>query len=601
MPLWASEPNTVTRPGAGPLPLVANGWFGTRIAPDGTWQGQPLLVTGAWGSRAPESLESVTTGLQFRILVDGRPTAPDPARPYAQQAAGGFWCQTAWTAAEGHVVIVRQVTEPGSRSLTAEVSVWSRSLVDLQIEAGTGTLRPDWEPRLTVTQRSGSGPPDKSVAPPPGVTFVSRSVELRLDGAAPSAEPTRAWITIEGPPEDGRAVSSFLSTLLVSVPRLEGEPVSPFGLSHTRYGGRQFWDADAWIFPALAFLEPRLARAVPAHRARTLAQARRNFDAWFTGGRRLRIGQVESPVTATPGPGLMFPWESAKRGDEQAPGEARYQHHVTGTAAFWFDKAAALGLAEDQVADEVLQGAGHFYLARLSRLPDGRIGVLNTMSPDEFKVDARNDLYTNVVAEWCVRRAGLALPGEVKRPGDGRGYTTFDDDPGKGYKQAAALLAVWPLQDPGAERQAAVLLERFAGKSTPNGPAMSHAIDATVRARFGDPDVALQEWRRAWQPYTANPFLLFSEARNGKNTYFATGAAGALNTVLYGFLGLRIDRVEPVGAPWKVKLRRGYWLSARPRLPSEWKRVTVEGLEVLGERYRLTASGTQIRVERLGP
>ncbi len=35
-----------------------------------------------------------------------------------------------------------------------------------------------------------------------------------------------------------------------------GMSISPFGLSNQMYNGHVFWDADIWVFPALALLDP---------------------------------------------------------------------------------------------------------------------------------------------------------------------------------------------------------------------------------------------------------------------------------------------------------------------------------------------------------
>jgi hypothetical protein len=83
--------------------------------------------------------------------------------------------------------------------------------------------------------------------------------------------------------------------------------------------------------------------------------------------------------------------------------------------------------------------------------------------------------------------------------------------------------------------------------------------------------------------------MLFSEKPKTEATYFTTGAAGCLQTVLYGFLGFRIDSAEEAGAVWSQPLLNGRVLSVKPHLPKEWKRVTLKNFVVLGKLYTLTA------------
>jgi hypothetical protein len=73
-------------------------------------------------------------------------------------------------------------------------------------------------------------------------------------------------------------------------------------------------------------------------------------------------------------------------------------------------------------------------------------------------------------------------------------------------------------------------------------------------------------------------------------TYFTTGAAGSLQTVLFGFLGFRLDSVAEQDAAWSKKLEGNSWLSIRPNLPAQWKSVKFMNFTVHGRRYSLTAT-----------
>ena len=90
--------------------------------------------------------------------------------------------------------------------------------------------------------------------------------------------------------------------------------------------------------------------------------------------------------------------------------------------------------------------------------------------------------------------------------------------------------------------------------------------------------------------------MLFSEKRSLETTYFATGAAGSLQTVLYGFLGIRIDSGQEHPSDWSKLLVGKARLTVKPQLPPSWKRVTLRGFTVLGHRYTLTATHDAVHV-----
>ncbi|MCW5937986.1 MAG: hypothetical protein KIT11_11845 [Fimbriimonadaceae bacterium] len=469
-----------------------------------------------------------------------------------------------------------------------KVSLAKADLTDLAehgLAATPGPLERDEEKSLGALVRSARASSRGTLSFPP-----------RLAGVVPELPK----IVIDGPADDQVAVDSFVRSLATLSPLVPGEPVGPFGLTSDRYGGRQFWDADAFILPGALFLLPDLARQVTAYRVERMGQAEKNFDEWLrTRNLHGKPGLAERFQPARAARGLMFPWESGRKGDEQAPGDARNQHHLTGTVGFWLWQASALGYVEATEAERAVRGAAEFYRQR-AVMQGESFGILGTMSPDEFAKAADNDLYTNLVAHWCLRQAFPEFAFQPVLPAKGGVFLTYDGDKVTTYKQAAAILAVWPLQNPAAEAQAVPMLDRFAGKSTPNGPAMSRSVEAIARARFGDPDWAYQEWRYGWQPYTQNSLLLFSEAPNGKNTVFLTGAAGCLNTVLYGFLGLRIDDQPLAGAAWTRQLRNGMVLSCKPRLPRAWSLVTVSPFWLDGKRYELKADHAGATLDKLG-
>jgi trehalose/maltose hydrolase-like predicted phosphorylase len=194
---------------------------------------------------------------------------------------------------------------------------------------------------------------------------------------------------------------------------------------------------------------------------------------------------------------------------------------------------------------------------------------------------------------------GSRGPGDgypFKLPGDSVSFLTYDNDPLKGYKQAAAVLSIYPLQYPPAEKEAKAMMDRFAGKVIKDGPAMTDSLHALIWARLGEIDKAYDLWEKSWRDFVKEPHLQFSEKRRKTSTYFTTGAAGCLQTMLYGFLGFRIDSKKQDGALWSTDLALGRILSVKPHLPKSWKSVKFKNFNVMGRRYTLIASQTGVRV-----
>lgn len=375
---------------------------------------------------------------------------------------------------------------------------------------------------------------------------------------------TARWktdIVIDGPVEDQAAIHSWLFYLRSTIRSGQPASISPMGLSSSLYGGHVFWDADCWLFPALSLIDPEAAEAIPSFRL------------------------AHEPCPA--------PWECALTGQELAPKAFRASKHVTGDVAWLLDQAAALGLADAGSAWAYCRKAAAYY-EQISTGPTKAREIKAVKGPDEYrKVD--NDLYTNCLAQWLENRFG-AMGYRYSLPHDSRGLISYDGDPVRDYGQADAILSIYPLQSKAAERQAQIILERLAPKINPSGPAMSDSIVALIWARLNKAQKGYEAWQESWRDYSGRPLLLFSELRSQDRTVFLTGAAGCLATVLYGFMGFRIDLQKDQEAVWAKRLNGEYWLSLSPHLPPQWKGVVLRNACVLGQRitFTITHNGTTV-------
>lgn len=411
----------------------------------------------------------------------------------------------------------------------------------------------------------------------------------------------KRWLTdieIDGPVEDQQAVRSFLFYLRSAIHPEGDMSVSPFGLSDTMYGGHVFWDADLWVFPALALVDPVAAKEIPEYRLRTKNGAKTNYIAWGMDGRPTGQGELGQLDTRNAN-GLKFAWESSSSGRETVPGPSRFEDHITGTVHHALTMADMLGLVDTQEVADITRRSSEFYLNRIEKRSDGTYDLKGTMSPDENHT-GDNDLFTNLVVQSVIDDALWKVPQaqrpQMYLPEDKDGFLTYDNDRFRGYKQAAAVLSIYPLQYPPAEKQARQMMERFAGKVIKNGPAMTDSVHSVIWSRLGEKENAYAAWKASWEPFTRHPLMLFSEKRVRSKTYFTTGAGGALQSVLYGFLGMRVDWQKEPGSAWSTRLRGDNWLSVKPNLPPSWKSVKFRNFTVLGRRLTLTASPNAVQV-----
>ena len=375
-------------------------------------------------------------------------------------------------------------------------------------------------------------------------------------------------------------------------------PISPFGLTNDRFGFHMFWDADVWVFPALSLTDPEVARRIPEMRYGQREKAWENFLKWQKSGYPVASGNSRSPLPelaklAGERRPLMFAWETVD-GSELAPNpDTKFQHHVTGGVAWMMHRAIQLGLVDSAKGEEVIKGCAAFYLWRMDKNPDGSYGLRNVVSPDEWHT-VNNDLYTNAIADWTIRRAfgsDIWPRGKVKFPRRGNTFATFDGDTYDEYQQAAALLAVFPLEHPDIWGEGEEMYKMYRGKHSKNGPAMSSAIDSVVAARLGKWEDAVKDFDMSWKPFTDDPRIEFREKPGTGESYFLTGAAACLNAAIYGMFQVYVSDEQPAILPWYIPLKSGSYLVFSPhQMPNGWDDSALT-LIVDGKELKLELKG----------
>ncbi|HZV64578.1 MAG TPA: glycoside hydrolase family 65 protein [Telluria sp.] len=383
----------------------------------------------------------------------------------------------------------------------------------------------------------------------------------------------RAWdalwqgdIVIDGDPAVQREVRLMLYHLYAFAREGTAYSLSPMGLSGLGYNGHVFWDAEVWMFPALLALQPGIAKSMLEYRYQRLGAARQNA---FSHGYK----------------GAMFPWESASEGQEATPVWALtgpFQQHITGSVGWAFWKYYEATHDRQWLRERgypVLKEVADFWASRVERKGPGRYEIGNVIGADEWQENIDNNAFTNGMAITVLRNAAAAARAlgiapdpdwelvaaniPILRFADGvtRENASYDGVP---IKQADANLLAYPLAIVSDPARIAQDLAYYEPRMAPDGPAMSHSILATLYARLGKPEPAYALFLKSYRPNQLPPFGVLAETAGGGNPYFATGAGGTLQALIFGFGGLDITEAGIV--------------QRKSALPAGWKRLEIRGV-----------------------
>ncbi|HEX4388911.1 MAG TPA: glycosyl hydrolase family 65 protein [Steroidobacteraceae bacterium] len=392
-------------------------------------------------------------------------------------------------------------------------------------------------------------------------------------------------VVIEGDAKAQQAVHSELYYLLASSSAgtawADGAcAITPGYVNHV------FWDSDSWIFPALLLLHPERARSLVDFRSRTLAAAQE----------RARTRGLT---------GAMYPWESdPENGSEQTPHFA----YVLGESEIHVNADVAIAQWQYYLATQdrdwlrkhgwpVIRDIARFWASRASYDESARhYSIAHLTSVAESNTDISNDTFTNLSAVKALTIAGAAarVVGERADPlwervarglyipmsADGGRHLAFEpgvsargEDFGGGGPVALLFLPSLDLLMSGPLRRAdydyavgPVSLTHTGAVSMGIAP---RTIAATTVESAGD---AAASFASNFTGGTLKPpFNVRTETAGNNTGYFLTGSGGYLQSLLYGFTGLRIREAGLVEA-------------YPPVLPPNWSSLTLRNLTFHGRR-----------------
>ncbi|NHV89104.1 glycoside hydrolase family 65 protein [Cronobacter dublinensis] len=240
---------------------------------------------------------------------------------------------------------------------------------------------------------------------------------------AESLQTRRAWwqrarVEVESDSsQDQQALDFALYHLHAMTPRHdERSSIAAKGLTGEGYKGHVFWDTEVFLLPFHLHTAPDVARQLLRYRWLNLAGAKRKAAG---GGWQ----------------GALFPWESARSGDEETPpfaainirtglrqkvASAEAEHHLVADIAW---AVAAYGQATidasfmAQEGRELLEETARFWLSRAQEV-NGRLEMHDVIGPDEYTEHINNNAYTSYLAHYNVALA-LDARRRVGGPDDG--------------------------------------------------------------------------------------------------------------------------------------------------------------------------------------
>jgi trehalose/maltose hydrolase-like predicted phosphorylase len=409
----------------------------------------------------------------------------------------------------------------------------------------------------------------------------------------------RSDIAIDGDARAQAAVHSDLYYLLATSTPDTHWPMGACGLT-PGYTGHAFWDSDTWLFPALLLLHPERAKSLMMFRSFTLPAAQARAQA-----RGLK--------------GAMYPWEAdPENGSEQTPHFA----YVLGEREIHVSADIAIAQWQYWLATHdrdwlkkygwpVIRNAADFWASRASWNADKkRYEIVHVTSVAESYNDVPNDTFTNVSAQkvlnvaakaaalvgeradphWAEVAAKLYIPFSEKE----QRHLDFDASVPREPLEGSTLgLLMYPSLDLPMTAQIRrndfdyTMISVKEGHREPHG--MSLAPAAIAAAAVGDAPLAV-----AWlqNNFTSGlikpPFNVRTETATNNTGYFITASGGFLQTLLYGFGGLRIEE-------------KGLIEAYAPVLPPEWKAMTLKNIEFRGRRYDIVIdrdAGGKVRLTR---
>jgi trehalose/maltose hydrolase-like predicted phosphorylase len=404
-----------------------------------------------------------------------------------------------------------------------------------------------------------------------------------------------------------RAINSSLYYILSSVRDDWPYSLSPGGLSSNDYNGHVFWDCETWMYPIILMLKPNIALGgILDYRAARISEAEnkaRSYNKSYEGA--------------------MFPWESAFTGAEVTPKFAStgiYEQHISGDIIFAIKQYYRSQVTDDELAmfrakfSPLIIKVARFFASRVTPRPNtNQYDILGVTPPDEYHVNVNNSIYTNVVAQisldFAIEIANKfhedIPPSELtkwKTIADNL-YMPYDPVMGihpeyEGYngeiiKQADVVLLKFPLMWKGYDEVPESVkndLVYYENVTDRDSVAMTYGMYSIGWLEEGYLDTAAQLFIKSYANIH-EPFGVWTETPKGGAINFITGAGGFLQTVMFGYGGLRILEPDTLSQFQHKKI-----LQWNPILPQDITFVRFRGIHFLGNIFNIEFNNDRVNI-----
>jgi trehalose/maltose hydrolase-like predicted phosphorylase len=243
----------------------------------------------------------------------------------------------------------------------------------------------------------------------------ARAVE-KLEEAVGTGMPTllersaRAWaarwdtadVEIYGDEETQRKARFAIYHLIgCANPEDEYASVGARSLTGERYKGHVFWDTEIFVLPFFVYTHPPTARAILMYRYHTLPAARERARAMGYRGALYAWESTDTGADVTP----PFVYNSAGERLEILTG--LQEHHISADVAYaicQYWRATRDEAFFSNAGAEMMLEIARFWASRAERGEDGRYHIRRVIGPDEFHEHADDNTFTNLMAQWALRR-----------------------------------------------------------------------------------------------------------------------------------------------------------------------------------------------------
>ncbi|MBS4753096.1 glycoside hydrolase family 65 protein [Nocardioides sp. zg-ZUI104] len=225
------------------------------------------------------------------------------------------------------------------------------------------------------------------------------------EGVEAQYDAQRAWldqfwarsdIEVPGHPDLQQAIRWNLFSILQASARAEGQGIAAKGVTGSGYGGHYFWDTEIYVLPFLTYTLPWAARNALRFRYTLLEYA------------RTRARELSQK-------GALFPWRTINGHEASA-------YYAAGTAQYHIDADISYALSQYLGAtgdDDFLAHEAIDIFVETARLwadlgfwrdeTQRTFHIHGVTGPDEYTAVVDDNLYTNVLARFNLRRAARAV------------------------------------------------------------------------------------------------------------------------------------------------------------------------------------------------